>query len=226
MAKSTFKTGSSAGGRRDLQFPTARQGLRQLGVIALVVAVWSALLVGTINLTGQAAEQPLSQAAAPTQAPTATAPAAAPSLPTETPPQATQAPSDEETAPTATEPPAEAPTATPPPTPTETPLPEPTEPPPAPESGVSFAADVLPIFESRCVQCHGPSRTSGGLQLDSYQAATAASESGSSILPGDAAHSLLVELIVSGEMPRRGPRLTPAEIQAITDWVNAGAPDN
>ena len=225
MGKSTFKTGKPSGRRRDLQSPTASQVLRQLGVIALVIVVWSLLLVGYVSLTGEDAEQGVSQAPTPTMAPVAAA--------------TTAATSDEEAAPTATESAEEAPSATPSEeepvstatesaeiAPSATPPPEPTEAAPAPESAISFAGEVLPIFNSRCVQCHGESRTRGGLRLDSYQAAMASSESGPSIVPGDAAHSLLVDLIVSGDMPRRGPTLTPAEIQTITDWVNAGAPDN
>ena len=46
------------------------------------------------------------------------------------------------------------------------------------------------------------------------------------VVPGDAANSYLVELIVSGEMPRRGPTLLPAEIEAIREWIDAGALDN
>jgi hypothetical protein len=33
-------------------------------------------------------------------------------------------------------------------------------------------------------------------------------------------------MISTGAMPKRGPKLTPAQIQIITDWINAGAPNN
>ena len=39
-------------------------------------------------------------------------------------------------------------------------------------------------------------------------------------------NSELVRQIVLGKMPRRAPKLLPDQIQAITDWVNAGALDN
>jgi hypothetical protein len=54
----------------------------------------------------------------------------------------------------------------------------------------------------------------------------AGSFNGPVIEPGNAEDSYLVELIVSGEMPKRAPRLLPAQIRAIVDWINAGAPDN
>ena len=91
---------------------------------------------------------------------------------------------------------------------------------------VSFANDVLPILESRCVNCHGGERTERGLSLRSYEDVMAGSENGAVIAPGDAANSLLVELVTNQQMPRRGPKLTPPQVQTITDWVAAGAPDN
>lgn len=44
--------------------------------------------------------------------------------------------------------------------------------------------------------------------------------------PGSSADSFLVKQIVDGEMPKNGPRLLPAEIRAISDWIDAGALDN
>ena len=109
-----------------------------------------------------------------------------------------------------------------------TPVPSVTPPPTEEQAGseLSFAQDVLPILESRCVQCHGSSRSEGDLLLNTYEAVMAGSSEGPVVVPGDAAHSLLVELIVSGRMPRRGPTLIPGEIEAITRWVDGGALEN
>jgi len=54
----------------------------------------------------------------------------------------------------------------------------------------------------------------------------AGSDNGPVVIPGDVKNSLLVELITTQEMPKRGPKLTPLQIQLITDWVNQGALDN
>ena len=91
---------------------------------------------------------------------------------------------------------------------------------------VSFAGDVLPVFEESCTRCHGSSRQSGGLRLDSYAALMAGGKDGAVIVPGDAPSSLLVELITSGEMPRNAAPLPDEQIQAIIRWVDAGALDN
>ena len=209
---------------RRLPRPTASQLLRQLGVILAVLLVWSALLVGYLQLTNPPAETAV------LPEPTETG---NPPTPTETPPTATEtsaaSATDAEVV-EATEPAAAtdtpAPTDTLEPTPTEI-LPPPTDTPePDTTTAVGFAADVLPIFESRCLQCHGPSRVEGDLRLDSYANLMAGGEEGPSIAPGDAAASLLVSLVESGEMPRRGPRLTTVEIQIIRDWIDAGASDN
>jgi Planctomycete cytochrome C len=96
----------------------------------------------------------------------------------------------------------------------------------APATGVSFANDVLPILNSRCLNCHGGDRIQEGLLLRTHAEVMAGSDNGPVIAPGDASNSLLVELISSQKMPKRGPKLTPPQTQLIIDWVNQGALDN
>jgi hypothetical protein len=52
------------------------------------------------------------------------------------------------------------------------------------------------------------------------------SQNGLVIATGDANDSLLAELISNQKMPKRGPKLTPPQIQLIIDWINQGALDN
>jgi len=91
---------------------------------------------------------------------------------------------------------------------------------------VSFSADVLPILQSRCVNCHGGDRIEEGLIMKTFADIMAGSENGSIITPGDADNSLMAEMIVSQKMPKRGPKLTPPQVQTIIDWINQGALDN
>jgi mono/diheme cytochrome c family protein len=91
---------------------------------------------------------------------------------------------------------------------------------------VSFASDILPLFESRCINCHGGERTQEGLDLKTHTSLIAGSSNGTVVTPGNAADSLLVELVATQKMPKRGPKLTPDQVQLITDWVNQGALDN
>ncbi|MEW6086010.1 MAG: c-type cytochrome domain-containing protein [Chloroflexota bacterium] len=91
---------------------------------------------------------------------------------------------------------------------------------------VSFVNDVFPILQNRCSSCHMGEYTSKNLHMDTYESLMAGSQNGPVIVAGNAKDSLLVEKISSGEMPKRGPKLTPAQIQIIGDWINAGAPNN
>lgn len=93
-------------------------------------------------------------------------------------------------------------------------------------TGVSFATDILPILESRCINCHGGDRTEEGLTLKTHADIMAGSENGAVIAPGDAANSLLAELVSEQKMPKRGPKLTPPQVQIIVDWINQGALNN
>jgi hypothetical protein len=52
------------------------------------------------------------------------------------------------------------------------------------------------------------------------------SEDGPVLAAGDAGNSSLVKLIESGKMPKRGPKVTPEQLQLIQSWINAGALDN
>jgi uncharacterized membrane protein len=121
----------------------------------------------------------------------------------------------------------EAPTNPPTDSPTSAPA---TEAPTAASSGqgstVSFANDVLPLLESRCLSCHGGERTSEGLSLKSYADLMTGSNNGPVVSAGDANNSLIVELVATQKMPKRGPKLTPDQVQLLTDWINQGAQDN
>jgi hypothetical protein len=96
-------------------------------------------------------------------------------------------------------------------------------PPPSP----SFASDVMPIFQSKCSACHGTTAL-GGWNASSYQTVMESGDHAPVILPHDATNSLLVKRISGSQgtiMPPAG-KLSDAEIQIITDWINAGALNN
>lgn len=113
-----------------------------------------------------------------------------------------------------------------PPTQTPLPTPEPLVPTETASVNVSFANQILPIFQTYCVECHGGARTREGLNMTSYDALMAGSFNGAVIIPGNANESITVQLIVAGEMPERGPAVSSAEVQLIIDWINQGAQNN
>ena len=141
-------------------------------------------------------------------------------------PQATQTPLEPATQ---TETPVR-PTQTP--SPTETPLPTSTTAPAtdiateAAVAGVSFANDVIPIFNNSCSKCHGVEQVKEGLDLTSYNTLMAGSFNGTVVTAGSTDDSFLVQQLIEGEMPKRGPKLTTEQIQVIANWINAGALNN
>ena len=93
-------------------------------------------------------------------------------------------------------------------------------------TGISFSGQVLRLFEARCQQCHGAGRAEAGLSLATHATLMTGSSYGPVVIPGSADTSRLVEVIVSGDMPPGGRKLTDSEIQTVSDWIDAGAPDN
>lgn len=93
-------------------------------------------------------------------------------------------------------------------------------------ANVSFQNDVLPLFTEHCAECHSDDEPEEGLVLTSYKDVMAGSFYGSVIKPNDVEGSYLVELVATGQMPKRGADLTQTQVDTIIAWVEAGAPDN
>ncbi|SIS95239.1 Planctomycete cytochrome C [Roseivivax lentus] len=87
-------------------------------------------------------------------------------------------------------------------------------------------ADVFPIFELRCVNCHAEHGASKGLRLDSYAAILAGSDRGAVVLPGLAAKSELIRRLTGESAPRMPFLSTPLpdeEVALIVRWIDGGA---
>jgi hypothetical protein len=69
---------------------------------------------------------------------------------------------------------------------------------PSTRKGLTYAADIRPIFEASCFRCHGDPQQKGGLRLDSLQAVLKGSDDGKVITPGKSRKSLLVLAISLG----------------------------
>ena len=64
MIKSNQENAHTSNLRKEVTSPSTPQLLRQLGMIALIIIIWSSLLVLTISLTGKLPSEPTSQGAA------------------------------------------------------------------------------------------------------------------------------------------------------------------
>lgn len=87
-----------------------------------------------------------------------------------------------------------------------------------------FESKVRPILATECFSCHTESQM-GGLRLDSREAMLRGGKSGPAIVPGEPDKSLLVlAMRQTGalKMPKGG-KLPQAQIDAIAEWVKAGA---
>ncbi|MCZ7544714.1 MAG: NapC/NirT family cytochrome c [Anaerolineae bacterium] len=99
--------------------------------------------------------------------------------------------------------------------------PAPAEPPPEPsDAALTFDAQIGPLFESKCGTCHSAQVATGGLALTTHEGVMAGGASGAVVVPGDAAASLLVA-VQQGE---HFATLSESELQAVMDWIDAGAP--
>lgn len=85
----------------------------------------------------------------------------------------------------------------------------------------TFQHHVRPLFEQRCIACHGEV-ASAGLDLRNLEAAVRGSSSGPVILPGDPTGSVLWKKIASDEMPIGGAPLSTEEKRLVREWIEKG----
>ncbi len=91
-----------------------------------------------------------------------------------------------------------------------------------------FAREVRPILQKHCYPCHGPKTQEGGLRLDIRSNALQGGESfGKSIVARNAVDSPLIQFVsredADLQMPPEGERLSSAEIDVLTKWIDEGA---
>jgi len=89
--------------------------------------------------------------------------------------------------------------------------------------------EVTPIFQMRCIVCHGKSRREGGLDLRTQASRLKGGQSGPALAPGNPEESLLLKRVLSGEMPP--PKMlfdyavrppTSSEVETLRKWIAAG----
>ena len=92
--------------------------------------------------------------------------------------------------------------------------------------GASFG-QVRAILRDSCEHCHNEETAEGSLVMTSYDTLIAGGESGTPIVAGKSASSLLVQAIdgrVKPRMPYKEDPLSEGEIATIRRWIDAGAP--
>ena len=94
---------------------------------------------------------------------------------------------------------------------------------------VTYDDDVLPIFESSCLNCHNADKKKGDLDLSNFSGVMAGGAGGAVADPGDGAASTLYGSIthtIEPFMPPRGEKLAKKEADIIRAWIDGGMLEN
>src|SRR5262245_22300032 len=94
-----------------------------------------------------------------------------------------------------------------------------------PEQIEFFEKRVRPVLIAHCVECHGEQKSKGGLNLQSGATALRGGDSGTVIIPGKPAESLLIEAITHAgdiKMPPKS-KLPDEQIADLRKWIELGA---
>jgi nitrate/TMAO reductase-like tetraheme cytochrome c subunit len=88
----------------------------------------------------------------------------------------------------------------------------------------TYEALFKTMFEGRCVFCHSGPEAKAQLDLSSYEGIMQGGKSGPTLVPGDPEASLVVQR-QSGARDHFGQMLDD-EVEALIEWIAAGAPEN
>lgn len=92
------------------------------------------------------------------------------------------------------------------------------------EDAPTFEKHVRPILKANCFHCHGEEpKLEGALDVRLARLIAKGGESGSGLVPGQHANSLLWKRIAANEMPPGDKKLSEKERLIIARWIDAGA---
>jgi len=95
--------------------------------------------------------------------------------------------------------------------------------------GSAYTRYIHPIFDAKCVACHGENKETGGLRLDFYDLLMQGGKDGAVIAPQNPDRSILLQRVTLSPsdrhfMPAEGRTpLTAEEIATLRAWILAGA---
>ncbi len=88
----------------------------------------------------------------------------------------------------------------------------------------TFEQHIRPILKAHCFECHGDmGKPKAKLDVRLARFLLQGGVTGPAIVPGDFQKSLLIERIVSGEMPPGKKKLPAKDLKLIEAWIAAGA---
>lgn len=100
-----------------------------------------------------------------------------------------------------------------------------TTPPPSPGGcdtvNMKYIANVVPILQSHCYECHGTNTSagSGGIVLQGYDELKSKADNGQLV-------GVITHAAGFPAMPSNKPKLSDCDINIIKSWINNGAQNN
>jgi hypothetical protein len=93
---------------------------------------------------------------------------------------------------------------------------------------VDYVKEVKPVLADHCYSCHGANMQKGGLRLDTAAFAMKGGDSGTNIIIGKGADSLMVKVLLGTaadihRMPFKKPPLPDENIALVSRWIDEGA---
>ena len=97
------------------------------------------------------------------------------------------------------------------------------------QGAVDYLKEIQPLLRGRCAACHGALKQKADLRLDTAKSLIQGGKNGPAIVPGSSAKSPLIARISTQDLSERmppeheGEPFSPAQIQTLRDWIDAGA---
>lgn len=89
---------------------------------------------------------------------------------------------------------------------------------------ITFEHDIRPLLKAHCWHCHGEEAdVAGNLDLRLVRSMHQGGDSGPAIVPGRSQESLIVQRVVSGEMPPGDVELPAEDLAKLRRWIDQGA---
>ena len=99
------------------------------------------------------------------------------------------------------------------------------------DTPVDYTTEILPLLKQNCLACHHAKEAEGGLVLETLDTIVKGGDSGTALVAGKSAESLLFTRAVGGDDPLMPPEdngvgaksLSPEQLGLLKLWIDQGA---
>ncbi len=94
-----------------------------------------------------------------------------------------------------------------------------------PQAPVSFSKQILPLFQTRCMGCHGGPAPASGYSMESRDRLLSGGRHGAAVIKGKGAQSELIRYLTGDLKPKMPPdgAVDLERISIIRRWIDEGA---